>query len=282
MDWQQLFLPHILSRGFNIYQHKLELIDVFEETEVGVKAIVYGTEAYDVQIVRESDEIIEMDCDCPYAGQGKNCKHMAAILFLVDEHVNESEVKLTMTDQSLQEDENDLEKLINEADEHVVRHFLLTVLKNDGRLYGQFRQALHCETNAEDMERYRGVIDSIFYEHADGDEYIDYYRADSFINELETFLEEDIQRMLVARQYEAALDLTNYLFIEVGNQDMDDSAGGIWMIAEDCLGIWQQILERCDLILKRKMFEWCLNHLNGSEIDYREDYIEQILFADFS
>lgn len=62
---------------------------------------------------------------------------------------------------------------------------------------------------------------------------------------------------------------------------MDDSDGGTGMLADRCLEIWQEIIGHCDMGLKRKMFQWYTEHLDGSVIDYMEDYIEQILFEDF-
>ena len=41
-----------------------------------------------VEIVLKDDHVVEMYCDCPYAADGNNCKHMAAVLFAVEDEEN--------------------------------------------------------------------------------------------------------------------------------------------------------------------------------------------------
>ena len=43
-----------------------------------------------------------------------------------------------------------------------------------------------------------------------------------------------------------------------------------------CLEIWQEILDKSSIELKRKIYNWFTGHLNGSVIDYMEDYIEKL------
>jgi hypothetical protein len=62
---------------------------------------------------------------------------------------------------------------------------------------------------------------------------------------------------------------------------MDDSDGGTGEIAGRCLEIWQEILDNCSIDFKRDMYKWFVEHLDGSVIDYMEDYVEKILFEDF-
>jgi len=59
--------------------------------------------------------------------------------------------------------------------------------------------------------------------------------------------------MLDNNQLKEAFELTNYIFIKVGNQDMDDSDGGTGEMANSCLQIWQEILYKCDIKLKREI-----------------------------
>lgn len=96
------------------------------------------------------------------------------------------------------------------------------------------------------------------------------------------FLCEDIRTMLDNKQYEAAFLLSTYLFVKVGNVNMDDSDGGTGMISDECQDIWFEILEEnADERLEQKMFQWFISSLDGSIIDYMEDYIEETLFEYF-
>ena len=53
-------------------------------TEDGYKAVVSGSEDYSVEIVIENGKVLSMVCDCPYAEDGNNCKHMAAVLYEIE------------------------------------------------------------------------------------------------------------------------------------------------------------------------------------------------------
>ncbi|TAH62747.1 MAG: hypothetical protein EWM50_05035 [Gottschalkiaceae bacterium] len=131
------------------------------------------------------------------------------------------------------------------------------------------------------MKRYKNQVNIIFRRYAGHHDFVDYKNARSFISELEEILDNDIQAMLDNNQLKEAFELTNYIFIKVGNQDMDDSDGGTGEIANNCLQIWQEILYKCDVKLKREIFNWFIAHLDGSVIDYMEDYIEQFIFDNF-
>ena len=65
-------------------------------------------------------------------------------------------------------------------------------------------------------------------------------------------------------QLKEAFELTNYIFIKVGNQDMDDSDGGTGVVVDKCMNIWRKILCSCDIKLKREIFKWFIDHLDGS------------------
>ncbi|MBQ7993647.1 MAG: hypothetical protein IJ252_11535 [Solobacterium sp.] len=62
------------------------MIDHIEKTEEGFKAIVHGTDDYDVETKLKDRDVPEMSCDCVYAGTwGRSCKHMAALMFAVED-----------------------------------------------------------------------------------------------------------------------------------------------------------------------------------------------------
>jgi hypothetical protein len=287
MIWQQLFPNHILDRGFDYYQRGLVAdLSVSEDT---IEAIVQGSEEYDVHIATGDGKIIDMRCNCPYALDGSYCKHMAAVLFcvedeaedLIDKNEAEDEAVMAGGPEMVTGAEGSVAKLVKEADETLVRNFLTGILENDEKLLNRFRGALCCEISPADKKRYINQINGIFRKYTGRQGFIDYDHAGAFVSELEEFLDEDIQGMMENEQYKEAFELTHYLFVKAGNQDMDDSDGGTGMLAERCLEIWQEILAHCDKDLKRKMFRWYMDHLDGSVIDYMEEYLEQILFENF-
>ena len=268
--WKHLFQEHILGRGLDYFINNL-VENVYARDNI-IEATVYGTEEYKVKIVKEDEDIIDLSCNCPYADAGNNCKHMAAILFYLEDKEN------ILAGQDIEEN---ISKLVEEADTILAKDFLIDILKNDEKLLNRFKSRLQCDISPTDMKRYNNQINNIFIRYAGYHDFVDYKNAWNFISELEEILDNDIQAMLDNSQLKEAFELTNYIFIKVGNQDMDDSDGGTGQIANRCLAIWQEILYICDIKLKREIFKWFIDHLDGSVIDYMEDYIEQIIFDDF-
>ena len=74
-----MFSSKILERGYDYWAEGL-VSDVLS-TEDGYEAIVSGSYNYEVEIIVDDDEVLEMYCDCPYAEEGRYCKHMAAVLY---------------------------------------------------------------------------------------------------------------------------------------------------------------------------------------------------------
>jgi hypothetical protein len=285
MDWQELFESHILERGFRYYRQGF--VEDFCESKDSVRATVQGSNAYEVLIEIKDKKIIDMNCECPYADEGNYCKHMAAVLFYMEGADKDGfEGKQNRTNgvtlpEALLDKGKSAGILVEEADENLVRNFLTGILENDEKLLNRFRNALNCEISASDMKRYKNQINTIFRKFAGRHDFIDYYHADGFITELEDFLYNDIAGIIKNRQYEAAFELTNYIFVKTADQDIDDSAGGTGMLAEKCYEIWLGIAEHCSKKFKEKMFQWYTDHLNGSVIDYMEVYIERIMFESF-
>lgn len=289
MDWKRLFQSSILDRGLQYYKQGL-VEDFCEDTDF-IQATVQGSEAYDVFIDIADGQILDMNCDCPYAGEGNHCKHMAALLFYMEAanantNKDGSDGKKAGTGTKIRSDaapprEESIRGLVEKADESVIRNFLTEILENDEKLFNRFRSILCCEIAPADMKRYKNQIDGIFRKYSGRHGFVDYYNVGPFTVELEEFLDYDVRVLVDNSQLEEAFELTNYIFLTTGNQDMDDSGGETGMLAYRCLETWQEIIDHCDMDLKRKMFRWYTGHLNSSIVDYMEDYIEQILFGEF-
>jgi hypothetical protein len=272
MDWHQAFSGQTLDRGLDYY-HRGRIININFRDD-SIEASVYGSRAYQVKIKMKDRSITSMKCDCPFAYDGNYCKHMAAVLFYADNTEPMDEHERPSTEKSLSE-------LVNEADEAVVREFLTSILVHDEMLTNRFKSVLKCDISPEDMRRYKNQISKIFNRHAGLHGFIDYYHAGEFAIELENFLENEITGMVDNKQYEEAFELTNDLFIKLSQQEIDDSDGETEMLADLCLEIWQEILKHSDEPLQKKMFQWFIENINGSVIDYMEEYLEEIVFENF-
>lgn len=300
MNWQKLFESHILERGYDYYCD-----GAVENIEIGrddIRADVVGTEDYEVEISLNDGKVTDMYCSCPYAAGGNNCKHMAAVLYewtadIMDEDEPEDTDNEDM-DNDADAESMDLfepavtvcdykkksaavEKLVTSAERDIVQAFLVSVLAEDKKLLLRFRNMVNKCATKEDVEDYFEQIDEIADRYLGRDHFINYYQAYDFMLELEEIIDKDVRRMIDNGSHISAFHVMNHIFVLLGNVDMDDSGGETSMLAEQIYQLWLELLTKVNAQDKRKMFIWFTTHMDGSVIDYLEEYIEQIIMEEF-
>lgn len=300
MNWQKLFASHILERGYDYYCD-----GAVENIEIGhddIRADVVGTEDYEVEISLNDGEVTDMYCSCLYAAGGNNCKHMAAVLYewtadIMDEDEPEDTDNEDMDDDADAESMDlfepavtvcdykkksaAVEKLVTSAERDIVQAFLVSVLAEDKKLLLRFRNMVNKCATKEDVEDYFEQIDEISDRYLGRDHFINYYQAYDFMSELEEVIDKDVRRMIDNGSNISAFHVMNHIFVLLGNVDMDDSGGETSMLAEQIYQLWLELLTKVNAQDKRKMFIWFTTHMDGSVIDYLEEYIEQIIMEEF-
>ena len=295
MNWKKLFATHILERGYDYYCD-----GAVENMEVGhddIQADVVGTEDYEVEISLNDGEVTDMYCSCPYAAGGNNCKHMAAVLYewtadIMDEDEPEDMdddedaeysdlFKPAVTVCDYKKKSVAVEKLVSSAESDLVQAFLVSVLVEDKKLLLRFRNMVNKYATKEDVEDYFEQIDEIADRYLGRDHFINYYQAYDFMSELEEIIDKDVRRMIDNGSHISAFHVMNHMFVLLGNVDMDDSGGETSMLAEQIYQLWLELLTKVNAQDKRKMFIWFTTHMDGSVIDYLEEYIEQIIMEEF-
>lgn len=288
MNWKKLFAKHILERGYDYYlENALENMDISEDI---IRADVIGSEDYEVEIFINNGEATDMYCSCPYALDGRNCKHMAAVLYEWTENQEEKESEKVVNTDLFQPIETmnaykkkvaAVEALVGGADEADVRSFLVAVLMEDEKLLLRFHNTIKKQVTRDDINNYIRQVDMIADRYLGRNRFISYYEADNFISELEEMIDQDVRQMIDNDNYLSAFEVMNYIFVLIGDVDMDDSDGGTGMLADKIYQIWLELLVKVSAEEKKKMFDWFTSHLDGSVIDYLEEYIEQIIMGEF-
>lgn len=276
--WKELFMSHILERGLNYYEDGA--VVSLEQTESGYNAIVEGTEDYQVEIEIRDGRVQDMFCDCPYAEDGNYCKHMAAVLYEIEEgktksgHATEWQVKI-------KESRQELATVVNTIPEEDVKRFLIELAEEDDSLRNRILIAYSEDIGEHQMLRLKKEVDEFAYRYSDRRGFIDYYHASDYIDALNGFMCEKVQPLIDKHCYSQAFDLINYVFYSIGNQDVDDSDGGTVWVANTCYEFWQQILEKCEEKDRQQIFQWFLQHQEGYVIDYLQEYIKDFLMNEF-
>ena len=290
MNWKKLFAIHILERGYGYYCD--DAVENMEISDNIIRADVIGSEDYEVEISLSNGEVTDMYCSCPYALDGRNCKHMAAVLYEWSENeeeekkeeenaINTDLFQPAYTVNSHKKKLTAVEELVRCANEEDVRSFLAAVLAEDEKLLLRFHNIINKQVTREDINNYIRQVDIIADKYLGRNHFISYYEADGFISELEEIIDEDVRRMIDNGDYLSAFEVMNYIFVLIGDVDMDDSNGGTGMLADRIFQLWLELLVKVSSEEKRKMFDWFTSHLDGSVIDYLEEYIEQILMGEF-
>lgn len=221
------------------------------KTEHGYHGVVEGTEDYEVDIEMEGGRICEMYCSCPYAEGGNNCKHMAAVLFEIEEQSEED----ILTEETCQDDqEQEVEEIIERIPEEELRSFVKEIAAQNSEIRNILMTRYAVKIDEKQMDLLKQGVNQHVWEYGDRSGYIDYRNAWDFCWALENYLEDKVDTLIDRKCYRQAFELTNYVFRTIGNIDIDDSDGGTSQVANACYDKWKEILENCSEEEKTKCF----------------------------
>ena len=160
MEWKYRFEHHILDRAFDYYLEGR--VRALEASDHQVRAFVEGSETYEVTIELEAGEPSYMSCDCPYAQEGRLCKHMAAVLFHVEVQGMDAEAEedspFAQEVPAIPQDPEAIVALVDEVDEEILRDFLKSLLRQDNIWFMRFWAKLHPSSSFEDPEYFKRQI----------------------------------------------------------------------------------------------------------------------------
>lgn len=267
-DLADLFEPQILDRGYGYYLDGA--VQNLRQTATQITAEVRGSQRYDVTITLRNDSVMEMACDCPYAEQGKSCKHMAAVL-MAAEAANDA-TPTSSPDQSAQ-----AQQLVAQATPDQLRAFLSRTLESDRTLMAQFKKFMTSSTTSVAEEK--AEIDDICATYADRNGFIDYQDAEFFEAEIQNYLADDLETLVVEHQDDVAFAVLSHLYLKLDTLDIDDSAGEIMEILINGSELWRRVIKQSLLPVKRQIFTWLATQiqrpLNAIEEDVRTLLFDQ-------
>lgn len=284
--WQEYFLPRILERGWNYY--KDGAVQSLTTTPTGYRATVSGTEDYEVEIELEGDEIAEMYCDCPYADDGNYCKHMAAVLYAVEEGDVEDPVSERCSESDLSgkakksknKKEDQIQEIIASIPEEELRGIVISLARQDT----SFCNTLLTKYGPRDpmlLVRLEKEVDEIGWRHSDRGGFVDYEEAYDYVCELQDILYEHVPELIRRNCLQEAIELTGYVFHEIGTRDMDDSDGGTTEVAGACYEMWRRILDAADEKEEEEMIQWFQEHRKEYVMDYLEEIMKEFMISEF-
>lgn len=273
MDWQKLFAPWILERGRNYWDDGcVESLDWDGNT---VTALVSGTEDYDVEIeMGRGGKIADMSCTCPYAEDGNNCKHMAAVLFAMEDGTKQSDIPGNGEGFP----ELPWQEALNQLSPEEMRQLLSELAQSDRGLQERIT-TLHGQPAPEVLQATWEIqLAEILEKYEDRHGYIDYDHAYDFFIELEDFLSTRLPQLLETERIMEAFSLSCIVFETGMEQNVDDSDGGGSILASSCEDAWQAILNLADPQEEREIYAWFASHTKVPAWDYGSEVVEEFLF----
>ncbi|WP_270469404.1 SWIM zinc finger family protein [Catenibacterium mitsuokai] len=263
MEWETYFQKRILDRGYDYYFD--ERVEDLRINSNRIKAVVNGTDFYHVEIKLNGNKIIGMSCDCPYAQDEHNCKHMAAVLYEWQLRVIHPEI--------------DSSQLVEDASEEDVRSFLIQVLDDNPNLVESFKHYTQNEISLDTMiDDLEGVCDS----YSDGYHYIDYEFSRDFCDNYKDAVDKWLDILKKKDQYSLAFRFLLKAYEVFYKLDIEDNGGETGALSVIIISQWANIIMCMDDLERLEAFAELGQYLNSVRDYFDSQKILEIFFESLS
>ena len=266
--WKHLFKPLILERGWDYYQESR--VRILQKSQDSVQAEVAGSDDYEVEIFLSDDEVVGMECNCPYAEGGEHCKHMAAVLYAskLDTEENSS-LRPQKTDTSIWID------ALNGLPEDVLRNLLKEYAATNAGLQERLILLYTGKPRENSIMDWKTDLMEMVWEVADYDDFVSYRDAYNLMSDMADYMLRRLDPLINCGAIMDAFHLVDTVFITATDIEMDDSDGGLYMLFSHCADAWTKIFLCASEEQHEEMHRlyWASRKCNSSEIgaDERDD-----------
>lgn len=271
-QFEQVIDEKILKRGLSYY--KKGLVQQLDEVSPNIyEAVVEGTEDYTVQLTVKNNVVTEHVCDCPY-DQGPVCKHVAAVIFKLQEdqlQLNQKQAKTkskAISKTATGKKRKTIAEQINEMLTKASKEELVALIQEEAANNTAFRNRIMMA-----LEQYNDNISKDFYakqmkailKSAKGKYgFVDWQRAQVMGQSVEQMLDAAYQAY-EHHNYQNALYVC-FAAMEVlipALNEIDDSSG----VLGDCITMAYDLLrdmgtEVGSEPIRKEIFDFCLNHFD--------------------
>ncbi len=266
IGWKHLFARRILERGED-YAYSQAVHNIVQ-TDDQISAEVDGTETYHVEIDLDGNEIIDMFCTCPYAEGGRNCKHMAAVLYAVED-LPEEEILLQDRSETLSIDE-----LLEHTDPQEIKAFISRQAEKDVAFANLVRLSFGRDDQSVDENALIRETDLIMMSCI-GEYYSD-ENEDMMMSEIQRFLHEKLEPLAERGIRMPVFRTTWHILKELDKIDEESYYGGhAYNFTAGCFSLWETILEHCTE-QEKKTIRTVLQKRADAEMDRPiEEFVEE-------
>lgn len=269
--WKYLFESHILERGKNYYKAGA-VTKVKKDANGDYEAVVVGSEDYQVEINFEQGDLW---CECPYAEDGKHCKHMASVLYYLEDNKT---IKTT----GVKVKKDAFKDLVENLSEAQVKTFLIKLAREDAGIENLILTTFANTINKKQMSALKQQVRAIAKRYGGKHGFIEYRQVSDYSYDITRFMDDYVQTLIDNDHLSEAFELICYIFVMVCEVDLDDSLGTTGAIGHLCYEYFLAVLDDADEQLKKQMFEWFSRERSGNLLDYmRDEFIHEFWVNQF-
>ena len=278
-DWEDMFRPHILERGYDYYMTgAVEGLQRLDPHENFYEAVVDGSRSYHVEIRYDRGSVMDMQCDCPYAMDGKNCKHMAAVLYEIEE--KQEKIQRNAAPDPLSSE--DIANVIQGISEDNLRAFLLELCSEDERIKNRVLLKYSASVSGTQLMNLQQELEEISERYSDRYGYISWDRTAEYEFEIVDFLDDNVTILVERNCVMEAFELLKETLSHVGEQDFDDSNGTSSEIASFIYACFTSVLKAGSPTEKETIFNWFEARIKANDVpEYAEDMISDFFDNEF-
>ncbi|BEP27846.1 SWIM zinc finger family protein [Helicovermis profundi] len=163
----EYFSDVIIDRAYTYYM--MDRIVELENNNNNFLAKVIGNDIYKVNVILDKSNLItDMTCNCPYAKNGYNCKHMAAVIFKIHYDIMNilsskiNEINLKENDELKLDEKENILNILNDINQEELKKILLEILASNDGIYKKFESRYINKYKGDKYINYKRKIDDIF------------------------------------------------------------------------------------------------------------------------
>lgn len=268
IDFEELFEEKILKRGYSYYLE--DCVNDVSKNGNCYEGLVYGTEIYEVQIeIDDNGNIEDMDCDCPYAEEN-NCKHMAALLYYLE---NDGKIK----SKKMIRNTDNYDKIVDKISENEIKEFVLGKLYENSDFQNEFRSHFVQYFEKTPKRVYERRISQSVYQAIGRKGFIEYNETYKFSNSMYEYIQE-ARNLIKHKEYQAPFWIASLILEELPDLPIDDSDGTTSYVENECIEVIEKILEKCkNENIINEIFNWIIESIKNDTLGDYSDGIEKTL-----
>ena len=252
--WREYFAPWILERGYDYFLDGR--VTELNDYELGYIGIVSGTENYSV-IIQDIDELFDeeddvqpyMHCTCPYADDGNNCKHMAAVLYAIEASIDSVKNTSGLKNKTALNNSEESAKLLNDTLDSLTHETLKIelqkILESNENLRSGFIVKYNRDANSltSYVNSIQNTARQIRHECSDPRGFVDWRNASTYTSRLinEVLIELHDFTLDDSLEAQTAFDVSKFVLDMFATTGIDDD-GDTQVITSACIDLWVKII----------------------------------------